>query len=162
MLQERTLLGMPSPRRCCTRRCTRTRTPPLPQPLIFLIWRPVRRFVHHIFWTDILSICSGNSLHLSSFQALKNKRVLAVWSCPLLFLQMRLYNVSHFACVAVGDVVSEATTKAAFRHWKSFSQATRGVRDQHHGCKSRACLRPTRHTPTAYIRKIRGEPTVPL
>eukprot|EP00903_Cladosiphon_okamuranus_P010289 g9740.t1 len=33
--------------------------------------------------------------------------------------KMRLYNASHSACVAVGDVVSEETAKNALAHWGS-------------------------------------------
>lgn len=38
---------------------------------------------------------------------------------PFVQLQVRLYNTSHSACVAVGDVVVESTALAALDHWKS-------------------------------------------
>ncbi|CAB1102794.1 unnamed protein product [Ectocarpus sp. CCAP 1310/34] len=55
----------------------------------------------------------------SKFVLKPKQQRLPSFFCPLRVLQVRLYNASHSACVAVGHVVSDATVEAALRHWQS-------------------------------------------
>ncbi|CAB1102693.1 unnamed protein product [Ectocarpus sp. CCAP 1310/34] len=64
----------------------------------------------------------------SKFVLKPKQQRLPSFFCPLRVLQVRLYNASHSACVAVGHVVSDATAETALRHWQS-SAKLQGVAD---------------------------------
>ncbi|CAB1107943.1 unnamed protein product [Ectocarpus sp. CCAP 1310/34] len=70
----------------------------------------------------------------SKFVLKPKQQRLPSFFCPLRVLQVRLYNASHSACVAVGHVMSDATVEAALRHWQS-SAKLQGLS----GSRQRAC-----------------------
>lgn len=80
-----------------------------------------------------------------------NTNVCRNLSCPFLLLEMRLYNASHSACVAVGDVVPKATSIAALRHCRSPAKL-----------EGRVVVKITdAKVPSAFVQHARSPPPVP-